>query len=662
MVLAALPAFGQPVNPQPGWADSYERGGICYIRSTLDHNVGPIVVSTPVGNRTVAQVLIAQNRANVPAYQIGDPLYNDVQCGNGPANDNGDENPGNCPGRVDQGSAGCNVIGPRWDLKAIFGNDEPTQVSVDGTSTRDPEANATKALIFRGRSARAQLAAVWSGTMDCDPINGVMTCANYRLGVAAPPGVPTLVELTGDAGSTTDTDTDTDTPTPAPPNPDVVLSGGTIRIEAESDTAANWRADAAGYIEWQGGNFFFGPHDGESLKYSFTAPSTGTYYLRLRAKANQQTPNRVDLHNDVFLRLDGANTPGERVVTDWVKVFSSGNGQWEIRNGNFTQNLTGGVTYLLEALGRSTGYAIDYFELVKQGGDPGLATQASEPTTGTGNGEPIPPVPFMPANSRRIAFYADTFNDAYVCGDLLSLHYDSSFDPDDLQAMILAREMLDSGDPCVDYIAVNGTKNRDHTFVLDGSTEHMLNLFPDGYDAFNNCGLSHTTLFCSDTLNEVATSWQITLEGGQRVHVAEGGPSSFTADVVRTLINRGVSNANLKKIRVIQHSWGFNEINTRDDDLELIQRYTQYISIANGNQGFEGGGHTLTSDFNFERTANAATFRRLALNSQYRSEWAYAFNAINDKVDGSDAVEVMWILGINRNFSPDLLQFAKRYF
>ena len=49
------------------------------------------------------------------------PVYNDIQCGNGPANDAGDEDRDICPGRVDIGQAGCNDIGPLWRLDLVFG-------------------------------------------------------------------------------------------------------------------------------------------------------------------------------------------------------------------------------------------------------------------------------------------------------------------------------------------------------------------------------------------------------------------------------------------------------------------------------------------------------------------------------------------------------------
>jgi hypothetical protein len=41
-------------------------------------------------------------------------LYNDIQCGNGPANDAGDED--DCPGRTEHGQEGCKYIGPKWNF------------------------------------------------------------------------------------------------------------------------------------------------------------------------------------------------------------------------------------------------------------------------------------------------------------------------------------------------------------------------------------------------------------------------------------------------------------------------------------------------------------------------------------------------------------------
>lgn len=48
------------------------------------------------------------------------------RCGNGPPNDQGDEQ--RCPGRVDLGKEGCGHIGPKWNFEK-FENPEKNQVS-----------------------------------------------------------------------------------------------------------------------------------------------------------------------------------------------------------------------------------------------------------------------------------------------------------------------------------------------------------------------------------------------------------------------------------------------------------------------------------------------------------------------------------------------------
>ena len=109
-------------NPQPGYKDSYAVDGVCYCDSNFDHGIANINISTPIGNRTVRQVCEDIEDALGTGRSSGRALYNDIQCGNGPANNAGDEDPGRCPGRVDIGPGGCDDIGPRWDLDAVYGN------------------------------------------------------------------------------------------------------------------------------------------------------------------------------------------------------------------------------------------------------------------------------------------------------------------------------------------------------------------------------------------------------------------------------------------------------------------------------------------------------------------------------------------------------------
>lgn len=105
------------VQSAPGgmsWADSYSVDGRCYCASSFDHNIADIMVDTPAGPRTVFEVCEAIGPG--PGIE-GNPVYNDIQCGNGPANDAGDEDW--CPGRVDEGEAGCCTAGPTWDLSVF---------------------------------------------------------------------------------------------------------------------------------------------------------------------------------------------------------------------------------------------------------------------------------------------------------------------------------------------------------------------------------------------------------------------------------------------------------------------------------------------------------------------------------------------------------------
>lgn len=112
-------------NTKPGgegWMDSFSHDRKCWCDSTLDHDIGKTVVDTPFGKRTIAQVCGAQMASGKkPPRLATDPIYNDVQCGNGPPNSFGDENPDVCPGRVDIGGAGCAQIGPKWDFSLLTG-------------------------------------------------------------------------------------------------------------------------------------------------------------------------------------------------------------------------------------------------------------------------------------------------------------------------------------------------------------------------------------------------------------------------------------------------------------------------------------------------------------------------------------------------------------
>jgi len=94
-----------------GWKDSYSVGDRCYCDTTGDHDVDNLIADTPLGRITTET---ACNIIGPGPGSNGRPIYNDIQCGNGPANDAGDED--YCPGRVDIGKEGCTHIGPKWNF------------------------------------------------------------------------------------------------------------------------------------------------------------------------------------------------------------------------------------------------------------------------------------------------------------------------------------------------------------------------------------------------------------------------------------------------------------------------------------------------------------------------------------------------------------------
>lgn len=124
LLSSSLSLSSLAITPKPGWADSYSVNGKCYCATTYDHGIGNYKVNTPIGSQSVAQICEAIG----PGPGKGNnPVYNTVQCGHEPGHNdkiriNGelvaDEKV--CPGRVDLGSNGCDIKGPKWDL-SIFG-------------------------------------------------------------------------------------------------------------------------------------------------------------------------------------------------------------------------------------------------------------------------------------------------------------------------------------------------------------------------------------------------------------------------------------------------------------------------------------------------------------------------------------------------------------
>lgn len=228
----------------------------------------------------------------------------------------------------------------------------------------------------------------------------------------------------------------------------------------------------------------------------------------------------------------------------------------------------------------------------------------------------------------------------YEAGDLISLHHDFAPDPDDLQAIIANRELLDEHD--VDYVVVAGTLGYRFSELVPGSISHTRSLFPEALDAFGD----H-----ANSVQRVASLFQATLATGNSVWIAEGGPSDFTSDVIRELQKRRVTG--LKRIHVVQHSdWNRNQ--TNPVKLNHVQHKASWIRIEDGNHSNATAG--------LKSGQGGHAFKRNALNSLYSAQWDFALTSIDQKVDFSDTVELLHILGISKSAVPSPDGFAERFF
>lgn len=116
--VAILDVEGDPNVIPLFWHDSYSVGNRCYCESGFDHGIAEVVVDgTPLGNGTTIREIC--DRLGSGPGSWGRPIYNDIQCGNGPPNGDAKRDEITCPGRVEHGEQGCGYIGPKWNFDPL---------------------------------------------------------------------------------------------------------------------------------------------------------------------------------------------------------------------------------------------------------------------------------------------------------------------------------------------------------------------------------------------------------------------------------------------------------------------------------------------------------------------------------------------------------------
>ncbi|WP_299182231.1 Ig-like domain-containing protein [uncultured Aquimarina sp.] len=180
--------FDQGVRIVPNansWKDSYQANGFCFCNSSFDHGVGNFKIDINGQGRNIKD--ICDELKKHPSYRDlanGDPRYNTIQCGNEPGHDDAITIQGKrikdekvCPGRVDQGSQGCQCKGPKFDMDWLssrprFGGDGDGNGDNNGpnTSFTTPSNNASF-------SAPATIEAIVNAT-DSDGVSNVRLYLN----------------------------------------------------------------------------------------------------------------------------------------------------------------------------------------------------------------------------------------------------------------------------------------------------------------------------------------------------------------------------------------------------------------------------------------------------------------------------------------------------
>jgi hypothetical protein len=226
--------------------------------------------------------------------------------------------------------------------------------------------------------------------------------------------------------------------------------------------------------------------------------------------------------------------------------------------------------------------------------------------------------------------------------DLISLHYDHAPDPDDGHAAV-AGLIVSRHHGFTPHVVGGAYGVRNASQYNPASETVMHSAWPGAWvNAHSNW---------SSAVQQTVNRWIGTLAAGGDVWVAEGGQSDFTADVVRQLQQAGYNTRS--RIHVVQHSQ-WNEDHADGSDLAFVKSNTDYIRIEDGNHP------NSTADLRFER---GQAFVEVARSSAYASQWNVAFNYLNpnEKVDFSDTVELLHILGIGTNQISDVDAFGRFY-
>lgn len=540
--------------------------------------------------------------------------------------------------------------------------------------------------------------------VDCDPVGGTWYCSSRVIGSKAPKGVtgkdvgesaigsdpdatspsnsavtePPSSPTTGLPASTTtvapptSAKPTTTTAAPVPACDVVIIEAEDIPLVGDWQVKNDRAASGGQYIVWEGGS---GPDywaKGGARPDPITVPVVigrpGTYEFTWAMRQDARR-SRNDLANDSYLDFPDASRFGNSQGDTFdhpVKVYGRATGGSFVYSATSDDHTHGrhaveidfdtAGTYTLWIAGRSHGHQLDriviHHESVSRNdaiAGRGATCGSTAPTPATA---PAPvttaPEPTVPP-SNPASCTANTSGTADLRTDLIALHYDNAPDPDDGQATVAGKEVAD--DLGFRPLVVNGaygTRGDEY----EAQSEAVMDL------TWGRGGWLDAHGDWDGAVDDAAEAWVRTLNACGDVWVAEGGPSDFTADVVREVTKRLPTLDADARIHVVQHS-DWNERHTTSGDLPYVQRTVDYVRIEDGNRRNATAALAYHSDYN-------GSFRAISLAGENGAAWAEAYayynvNSSRKKLDFSDTVELLHIVGIGKDKVADYDDFAQYF-
>ncbi|NQY80815.1 MAG: hypothetical protein HRT47_10930 [Candidatus Caenarcaniphilales bacterium] len=264
---------------------------------------------------------------------------------------------------------------------------------------------------------------------------------------------------------------------------------------------------------------------------------------------------------------------------------------------------------------------------------------------------PAPPPPEDPISDP----ITESFGAFDKTKDLLSLHYDHAPDKDDGHATVAGKVLIDYYQ-IPNYLVVGGAYGKNASKYNQNSEDVMDATW--GAAWFN----AHENPLTGSELDGqgIGLPWLLHMlyYNDGNIYVAEGGQADRTLAAAKYVKNQG---GDPSRITVIQHSnWNIN--NYGDGVLEeLLALGVKHIKIEDGNS------NNKTADLNTSNKENSSVvndFVQKALASDWSQAWAAAFDyySPNHRVDFSDTVEALHILGVAKSEVANITDFADKYF